>query len=336
MKSLHFFTISFIIIFSLFLIQGCSIRDDENGDYIGSAYASNNVDIAKENVTIYLYNDINKSKYVVDYDIVTRKNGQQIPLMIVFTSENKNATYSIKITLNGKNQQVLHADSSILKSNFSQKTINDWHNFYSFYTYSYNYIDANLTQGKHKIHIEFISNSGKTYDTDCSNTKKYAYSLLSLKSQNRMKEPIIKIIPESNLVQYKIKVKKNKSIQDDDIVILVNKIDNYFLYVMRKTHFLISFLFALLLINYHKKYLKKSETPINFYIINPISISVFTFTLWGIFGCLGMKIIFFPFALILISALYVGMISSSFKRGILVFLGLIGVFLGLILLMRIF
>jgi hypothetical protein len=166
---LHNFLLLFLAMIMLFLFQGCSELGDDYGTYISGVHASKDSKILKEEAVLHIEKNVTNARWGIDYEIEILKSGENIPLLLVIQSGYNTVSYKIGMTFDGKNQKVLHDNSSADMIKYYKDSI-------SGQLYPISYIEGNFTKGIHKIHVDFIPTAGEAREgTECSDTALYIY-----------------------------------------------------------------------------------------------------------------------------------------------------------------
>lgn len=278
-------------------IQGCRPPNDKSRAYINGVFVNKNIQILKENVNVFVFNNSSKAKFVIDYYIHVKKSDNQVPIIWGIGSDDNDTDYKFEAKLDAKNVTVLTNPNKIITNNFSP--LNNAHD-------KLFYILQNISQGKHHIQVIFTTNSGKAlYDEDCQDMKLYRYM------PSKHPKDISHINIENENIFTITKLSKSEYF---DYRIAINDFSNPFSYFLYFVFFLIPLTMAYFTIKDHRQILNSNNNKQNskfFYIFAPFFLVTIFFVMWGTFGCLGMKIILYPFALIFGYALYIDLVRKK-------------------------
>lgn len=297
-KYIKVFLLYTLLLAVVISIQGCRPPNDKTRAYINGVFANKNIQIQKEDIKIFIFNNSSKAKFVIDYYIYVKKSDNQIPIMWSIDSDNNDTDYKFEVKFDAKNVNTLTNPNQTITNNFLKP-----HHLYD----RLFYILQNISQGKHHIQVIFTTNSGKALEyEDCSDFKLYGY----MPAMHPLDISHI-LIENENIFT----VSKLSKTEYSGYRIAINDFSNPFFYFLYYTFFLIPLIMAYFTIKDHRQILSsdsKNKSSISFYILAPFFLVTVFFVMWGAFGCLGTRIVLYPFALIFGYALYIDLVRKTF------------------------
>lgn len=183
------------------------------GSKNASAFSSKDVAILHENIVVHISQDFKTAKYTIEYTIKSDVVGGQIPLLFLAQDFKDNFT----VWLDGKPVAIKNIPEQYYKTqnspfaNFTNSftDIVDNNQYISIYwqprhKVQYNlddlkYFETNLTQGEHKIRVEYLANVWVDKSNQWINEYSFRYSLAPAKSWKSFESLDITVFQDGNV-----------------------------------------------------------------------------------------------------------------------------------------